>query len=132
MPFTYFTAEIKEGVTSGQLHAIYIDLHNKACLVSGKLAIGGSEEMESPISYNLALTSSAMIICPRTCEGIYIESIDGERVGPVSLNGTVLGGTLLVKSEAEWVSLRYDKSKLKDVLNSIGINPFDTRHGGKI
>jgi ATP adenylyltransferase len=63
-----------------------------------------------------------MVLCPRTSEGTKIKSVDGEFIGPISLNGTVLGGTLLVKSEVEWDALRNDESRLGDVLKSIGID----------
>lgn len=64
-----------------------------------------------------------MVLCPRSSEGTKILSNDGEPVGPVSLNGTILGGTLLVKSESEWDALRNDDSKLELVLKSIGFDP---------
>ena len=111
---------------------MYLGLHRQACVASGELATGAFEDIESPISYNLGLTSRAIVICPRTCEGTTIECNDGERVGPVSLNGTVLGGTILVKSEPEWDSLRSNDSKLIEVLSSIGINSSDKKPGGKI
>lgn len=79
--------------------------------------------MEAPISYNLGLTDRVMVLCLRTCESIKIKSDTGDLVGPVSLNGTVLGGTLLVKNEAEWNALRSDESKLEKILSSIGIGP---------
>jgi ATP adenylyltransferase len=63
-----------------------------------------------------------MVVCPRTLEGPMIKSSKGESIGPVSLNGTLLAGTLLVKSEAEWDTLHDDESKLSDVLGSIGIS----------
>jgi len=132
MPFVYFASNIEEGVNARQLHEIYIDLHDRACAASGKLIALASGELNSPISYNLGLTSRAIVICPRTCEGTTIECNDGERVGPVSLNGTVLGGTILVKSEPEWDSLRSNDSKLIEVLSSIGINSSDKKPGGKI
>jgi ATP adenylyltransferase len=45
------------------------------------------------------------------------------------LNGTLLAGTLLVKSEAEWDTLRNDESMLIEILSSIGVSPIkkDTR-----
>lgn len=64
-----------------------------------------------------------MVLCPRASEGTKIKGSNGEDVGPVALNGTVLGGTLLVKSEAEWDALRDDESKLKYVLSTIGFPP---------
>ena len=132
MPLTYFASEIEDNFTTRQLYEVYIKLHDKACQVSGESSPGTSGELDSPISYNLGFTSKTMIICPRTCEGIELQSEDGEWIGPVSLNGTVLGGTLLVKSKAEWDLLRSDESKLKDILCSIGIFPSLKIHSEKI
>lgn len=67
-----------------------------------------------------------MVLCPRTSEGTKIRNNDGELIGPIYLNGTVLGGTLLVKSDAEWDALRSDDVKLHDVLSSIGIHPTNS------
>jgi ATP adenylyltransferase len=80
----------------------------------------GSEN-SSPISYNLAITNKGMVVCPRTSEGLAIKSSTGEPIGPIVLNGTLLAGTLLVKSQAEWDTLQNDESKLADILSSIGI-----------
>ena len=132
MPFMYFASEIEKSNTTKQLYEMYLGLHRQACVASGGLATGAFEDIESPISYNLGLTNTAMIICPRTCEGIKIKCESGESVGPVSLNGTLLGGTLLVKSKAEWDLLKSNESKLKDVLSSVGIYPSGNKHGGKI
>jgi len=63
-----------------------------------------------------------MVVCPRTLEGPMIKTSTAESIGPVALNGTLLAGTLLVKSEAEWDTLHHDESKLSDVLGSIGIS----------
>lgn len=63
-----------------------------------------------------------MVVCPRISEGLIIKSNNGESIGPVALNGTLLAGTLLVKSEIEWDTLRSDESKLNEILGSIGIN----------
>jgi sulfate adenylyltransferase (ADP) / ATP adenylyltransferase len=62
------------------------------------------------------------VVCPRISEGLAIKSSNGEPIGPVALNGTLLAGTLLVKSELEWDTLRADESKLNDILSSIGVN----------
>jgi ATP adenylyltransferase len=61
-----------------------------------------------------------------------IKNSDGEEIGSVALNGTVLGGTLLVKSEAEWNALRNDESKLKGILSAIGFPPSKIEHDEKL
>lgn len=121
MPFTYFWSAVSEDSTAQQRHSIYITLHKKAVqAMDGRTPAAGNGR-GSPISYNLAITNQCMVICPRTSEGLVIKSSKGEPIGPVNLNGTLLAGTLLVKSEAEWDALQRDESKLEDILSSIGI-----------
>jgi ATP adenylyltransferase len=91
-----------------------------------------SGKNESPISYNLGFTDQAMVICPRISEGQMVTNEDGDFVGPVALNGTLLAGTLLVKSNAEWDALRKDGSKLMDVLSAIGIPPMKSQQDGRL
>ena len=129
LPFTYFWSAISEDLTAQQRYTTYLALHRKAIQsVDGSVPVSGNEN-SSPISYNLAITNKGMVVCPRTSEGLVINSSKGERIGPVALNGALLAGTLLVKSEAEWGTLRNDESKLSEVLNSIGVSSIkkDTR-----
>lgn len=87
------------------------------------------------ISYNLALTTSMMALCPRRTEDAYIEASAAEqgtrkeKLGPISLNGTILAANLMVKSEAEWDALRQDESRLRDVLEAVGL-PVDNDDQG--
>jgi ATP adenylyltransferase len=85
------------------------------------LELHPSEGGSSPISYNLAMTTSAMAIVPRRNEGAPIKNDQGVEVGSVALNGTLLAGTLMVKLEAEWNALRDDEVQLDDILTAIGI-----------
>lgn len=73
-----------------------------------------------------------MVLCPRSSEGMRIKNSDGEEIGLVALNGTVLGGTLLVKSEAEFSTLRNDQSTLVKVLSAIGFPPTTLEHDEKL
>lgn len=111
-----------EHPTASQLHETYIRLHKQACLAMG-LADTASQDSDSAISYNLGLTDRSMVLCPRISEGTKITSKSGTQIGPISLNGTVLGGTLLVKSEEEWDAMQDDGKALTKVLRVIGINP---------
>jgi ATP adenylyltransferase len=77
--------------------------------------------MESSISYNLGLTDQGMVLCPRVSEGLGLVNHNGQLTGPIALNGTILGGTLLVKSEEEWDTLQQDQSQLSDILQAIGL-----------
>ncbi|RDL40675.1 uncharacterized protein BP5553_00654 [Venustampulla echinocandica] len=123
-PFTYFASQVPNNATPSQLHSLYLEMHAKACQI-GRLnhttLHKTTRKEESPISYNLGLTNHVMVLCPRTSEGPKISSATGEIIGPIALNGTILGGTLLVKNEEEWQALRNDESKLMDILDTIGI-----------
>lgn len=134
LPFVYFSAEVPKKASPEQLHQIYIDLHGRACqLVKNSAAASSSTSTspQSPISYNLGFTDRAIVLCPRTSEGLEIEDSTGKTIGPIALNGTVLGGTLLVKSEEEWNALRNDDSKLASVLQAIGISST-VEQGGRL
>jgi ATP adenylyltransferase/5',5'''-P-1,P-4-tetraphosphate phosphorylase II len=85
-----------------------------------ELASGGDE---SPISYNLGLTDKSMVLCPRTSEGLSITGANGDILGPIALNGTLLAGTLLVKSQSEWEAVQKNDKILIDVLQAIGVPP---------
>lgn len=141
VPFTYFASEIPHNASPSQFHELYIEMHQQACLASQQYQSSApnpaasisqpKRESESPISYNLGFTDRAMLLCPRISEGPKIESIKGNSIGPIALNGTILGGTLLVKSEEEWETLQNDPSKLRDILSAISI-PSATSHDGRL
>ncbi|KAK8008444.1 HIT-like domain-containing protein [Apiospora marii] len=124
VPFAVLTDRIASGATAEQLHAAYVRLYKDAVrLLHPDENENVAGEGEARISYNLALTRTTMALCPRVAEGATIRSQSGEEeVGPVALNGTVLGGTALVKNEAEWDALREDPEKLLGVLSKIGVS----------
>lgn len=81
---------------------------------------------EASISYNLAMTQDAMVIIPRLAEGSAIteqnlETGEEEVVGKLALNGTVLAGTALVKSQREWDALRRNPERVGELLGGIGV-----------
>lgn len=76
---------------------------------------------EAQISYNLAMTTNVMALCPRLAEGSAICDDNDVPIGKMELNGTVLAGTALVKSKAEWDAVRRNPELLQDVLSKIGI-----------
>ena len=55
---------------------------------------------------------------------------DGTEIAAVELNGTVLGGTLMVKNEELYGVLETDYEKLGGILTAIGIPPKDS--GGSL
>lgn len=119
LPFAHFVLPIPTDPSAETLHSIYISLYRAAV----SAAIEGSENPAelsiqdhgpAAISHNLAMTETAMMICPRRSENATIpiqgkEEAKGERIvepGVIALNGTVLGGTLMVKMEGEWEELK--------------------------
>ncbi|ROT36195.1 ATP adenylyltransferase [Sodiomyces alkalinus F11] len=135
-PFRTFAGAISAGMTGEELHAIYLTLYRQAVEAMRDHSLPGTEINESvtakvdgepaQISYNMAMTRNALVICPRRAEGATIVSSNGDLVGTLSLNGTVLAGTALVKSQAEWDTIRNDGNGrvLLDVLGKIGL-PLD-------
>lgn len=71
------------------------------------------------------MTLSTMMIVPRKAETANVP-VDMEKVGDivdpgvVSLNGTILAGTLMVKAEAEWDVLRDQPEILIKMLRDVG------------
>lgn len=117
LPFAYFSSQLSQDPSDEQLHATYKALYEQACRASGA-KLGGPT---STISYNMGFTTRSMVLCPRVAEGTKIAGLNGAILGPIALNGTVLGGTLLVKSEDEWDALSADAEKLNEVLLAIGV-----------
>lgn len=132
LPFTYFVAPIKGGTSPEKLHETYLALHKMARYAVDTFAKRSGEggEEGGEMSYNLAFTDSTMVILPRRWEGLAFPTglKDPKETGVVSLNGTVLGGTLLVKDELEWEALKRDGGMLKELLREIGI-PFSAFAG---
>lgn len=130
MPFTYFAALIPQDLTPGQLHGMYLSLFEEACCAVEKFTASNPEsgpqllsyqEGSSRISYNLGLTETSIVICPRRAEGMALPLDQSPGIHNVALNGTVLAGTLLVKNEIEWEELKMNESLLQEVLEAIGI-----------
>ncbi|OAA64375.1 bis(5-nucleosyl)-tetraphosphatase [Niveomyces insectorum RCEF 264] len=78
------------------------------------------------ISYNLAITHRTMALCPRVAERAPVvvpgSSSSSSPAGSVSPNGTLLAGTALVKTEAEWDALRSDPDQLARILQQVGVS----------
>ncbi|KAK0109891.1 hypothetical protein ONS95_002563 [Cadophora gregata] len=133
LPFSYFSAQIPKNASGEDIHRIYTDLHGLACRLVKNIEAAdpsaGISLQESPISYNLGFTVRAIVLCPRISEGLKIQASSGDAIGPIALNGTVLGGTLLVKSEEEWNVLQKDESKLINILAAIGVPPTLDQEG---
>jgi ATP adenylyltransferase len=132
VPFATFSRPIA-GATDAEIHRAYLALFGEALEATKAFAAQHPErddiftafgEDAAPISYNMAMTRSTLVICPRIAEGAAISTPGGQVAGKLSLNGTVLAGTALVKSESEWDALRLDEAgatTLATVLSKIGI-----------
>ncbi|KAF2095621.1 HIT-like protein [Rhizodiscina lignyota] len=131
LPFACFSRAIPQNASSDQLFTIYTTLLSEATVAARSYAqahptdfalptISG-ESIPAPISYNLAMTTSSMVLCPRSSEGVVLKQQDGSEAGYVALNGTILGGTLMVKLKEEWDILRGDSTALDLLLAAIGI-----------
>lgn len=129
LPFVNFGLHLPPNPSSNLLQQVYSDLYEAAAAKvhdyvkshPGKLELHPTEEGNLPISYNLAMTTSAMVICPRRSEGQMIKRQDGTDLDFVALNGTVLAGTMMVKNEELFEILKHDATKLNALLTSIGI-----------
>ncbi|TKA66279.1 hypothetical protein B0A49_11006 [Cryomyces minteri] len=129
VPFTHFAAPIPVSPKPSHLFKLYTDLYEAAASAvrsyigshPGDLELHSEEGGAAPISYNLALTTAGMMICPRKKEGDLLRRDDGGEVGSVALNGTILAGTLMVKDEGEWELLKNDNGKLKELLRAVGV-----------
>ncbi|KAF2420512.1 HIT-like protein [Tothia fuscella] len=133
VPFAYSSERIPKEPTASQLKSIYNRLYEQASRKVEQYFRSNADSANSPkaepgappFSYNLAFTTTAMIICPRRAEGDVLLKENGTKVGFVALNGTLLAGTLMVKEEAAWNWLKDSKGRVDQVLEAIGFPPHD-------
>ncbi|KAH7402757.1 Ap4A phosphorylase-like protein II [Pyrenochaeta sp. MPI-SDFR-AT-0127] len=129
LPFTHFARSFNSEPSGSHLFSIYNELYNAAKEAVDRFIVANPNELElhpidggdSPISYNLAMTTSGMVVLPRRSEGTMLRGDDGSNIGFVALNGTTLGGTMMVKYEEEWNEMRRKPKLLDDILTAIGI-----------
>ncbi|KAF3045652.1 bifunctional AP-4-A phosphorylase/ADP sulfurylase [Didymella heteroderae] len=127
--FAHFGRRFDGEPTGEQLVEIYNELYGLArdavdgfiTKNPGEFALHPSQGGDLPISYNLAMTTAGMVVLPRRSEGTMLRRSDGSDIGFVALNGTTLGGTMLVKNQGEWDVLRSQRGKLDSILDAIGI-----------
>ena len=101
----------------------YLSLYNHASIAMSEYHSEGGRDREQSlsqdnISYNLVMTSKAMALCPRRSE---VGSLPGRRGPVLTLNGTILAGTLMVRQEEDWDRLRYNADDLAIILESVGL-----------
>ena len=129
LPFMHFGARLPTRPSPDELLKIYTmlyeaaaqEIHEYAEKHPDDLSLHDTGDGSTAISYNLALTNEVMIICPRRKEGLMLKRADGTDLDFVALNGTLLGGTLMVKNEECFELLKSESSRLEDVLRAIGL-----------
>ena len=129
IPFAHFGRKFDSEPTGQQLASMYNELYALAkdtvddfiAQNPNEFALHPTEGGDSPISYNLAMTTEGMVVLPRRSEGTMLQRPDGSEIGFVALNGTTLGGTMMVKHQEEWDLLRSQRGKLDSILNAVGI-----------
>lgn len=137
LPFTHFSSPIPADASSSQLVESYYELYDTAvdafysCYPEMLPPYETPEEMVNAISisYNFAMTTSRMAICPRRSEASTIDpgkggaDAAGGADGSVALNGTLLAGTLMVKTKEDWDALRGldSETRLKKILKDVGV-----------
>lgn len=129
IPFVHFGRRFDAEPTGQELLSIYHELYSLAKSTVDEFiahnpnafALHPTEGGDSPISYNMGMTTEGMVIVPRRSEGTMLKRPDGSEIGFVALNGTTLGGTMMVKHQEEWDILRSQRGKLDSILDAIGI-----------
>ncbi|KAI9873920.1 MAG: bifunctional AP-4-A phosphorylase/ADP sulfurylase, partial [Pleopsidium flavum] len=128
LPFVHFAVALPSDSSPNDLYQRYRYLYKRAVgayqvYAEGHpdedLILGSADDHSAVISYNLALTTTSMVICPRRSEGAILRAGKhnrGKSLGPIAMNATILAGTLMVKTEEEWLELRRDESKLYNLL----------------
>ncbi|EEH46420.1 uncharacterized protein PADG_02518 [Paracoccidioides brasiliensis Pb18] len=141
LPFACYAVNLPGEPSADELHQSYIQLYRMAVRAAQGIAGPQSKNADpkslktegpSVISYNLSMTTTRMVICPRRSESTWIpiDSKDQNKsreVGLIRLNGTILAGTLMVKVEAEWNALRNQPRILESALKTIGFPDPDLR-----
>lgn len=129
VPFVHYAQTFTSEPSGNQLLDAYTSLYNAAqasvkrfiTANPGRLAFHSADHGDSSISYNLAITTNGMVILPRRSEGAVLRDEHGNDVGFAALNGTALGGTMMVKHLSEWELLRSGTGHLDYVLSEIGL-----------
>ncbi|KAK5084288.1 bifunctional AP-4-A phosphorylase/ADP sulfurylase [Lithohypha guttulata] len=123
LPFIHFATKLGIGMDGRALSEKYMLLMkaafatiNAGCDLSNIDKISMSPDKGTAFSYNLAMTTEIMAILPRKAEaGV----ITGTSDGIVFVNGTVLAGTMMVKSEDDFARLREEPELVQQVLRHI-------------
>ncbi|RMZ76163.1 hypothetical protein DV738_g5109, partial [Chaetothyriales sp. CBS 135597] len=128
LPIRHFAIPLRDE-TPASLYSKYIVLLKLALVSTGnhqaesfinydRDAKIDKEGGEVAFSYNLAMMPDVLAICPRRVESASIPGLDSSH--SVSVNGTILAGTLMVKEQQEWDALLSKDGALDGILETIG------------
>lgn len=118
LPMAWFGIDFAVEPDDKQLCEIYHELRLQASRVTDDQGVSNIANGK-PYSHNLAMTTSSMMLVPRqkdsspilTAEGNLPRSTTGEEKDwKISLNGTIMAGTLMVKDRELFEYLKDDKS----------------------
>lgn len=125
-PFAHFACRLPPDPEPKSLYEAYLSLYAAAIEAippppSEDLSVTkkAPDPPEDTISYNLAMMTNVMAICPRRSEFASLSGGGGE----VGFNGTVMAGTFMLKDEAVWKRINQEPEKMEGVLEGIGY-PF--------
>ncbi|EEU39728.1 uncharacterized protein NECHADRAFT_39463 [Fusarium vanettenii 77-13-4] len=130
LPFTAIARNIS-GMDADQLHSTYLNMYQKGCMVEATITRHPKHDNEpslkgpSRISYNLAMTKDTMVLLPRLSDKIHLQDAEGKPFGiKLSVNGTILAGTVLVKEERDYQIIQKFPGALKRGLERIGVPAY--------
>ncbi len=118
-----FVDRLADDLSAEKLHATYLGLYRQAFVaMEHRAPVDHELRGVAHFSYNMAFTRNVMVLCPRTADGAPLTDAHGSQVGWLGLNGTVLGGTALVKTEEEFKLLTTGSGRtLAEILRKIGL-----------
>jgi ATP adenylyltransferase len=122
LPFAILSETVSPDTSPEELHGKYVSLYKRAA----KLVLPDEDVQgygEAKFSYNMSMTSKVIVLCPRLAEGGPIKNKNSQEIGHIALNGTLLAGTALVKTQEQYDAVRGEPKLLLDVLKQIGVSP---------
>jgi ATP adenylyltransferase len=120
MPLLFFQEDIPTTSSTADLHEIYARLL-KSCREAWDVYGEDAKVQASEFSYNMGMQTSSIVLCPRIKEGVTLHRDDESEIGYVALNGTMMGGTLMVKRAEEWDYLQNTANAIDRVLEALGL-----------
>ena len=123
LPFVHFATTLQPSLGAAEIHRTYLFLMQAALAGISEAtdlealdAVSISRDGRTTFSYNLAMTAEVMAILPRKAEAT---GIPGVADSSIAVNGTILAGTMMVKSEEEWERLRKQPEHVLKILDDI-------------